>query len=100
LDDLKSHPLVGDIRGAGFLAGIELANKRTRQPLPSQLAIGAQVERATRSHGLIVRNMGDVIALSPPYIMSESQVLEMVATLATALDDVAANQTNEPEVTA
>jgi 4-aminobutyrate---pyruvate transaminase len=87
---LRAHPLVGDVRGIGFIAGIELvADKASRQPFAAEMAIGAQVERATRAHGLIVRAMGDVIALSPPYIMDDAQVVEMVATLARALDDVA-----------
>lgn len=96
---LTSHGLVGEVRGTGFIAGIELvADKRTAEPFDSRLAVGAQVERATRSHGLIVRSMGDVIALSPPYIMDESQIVGMVATLKLALDDVADRQANSLEV--
>jgi 4-aminobutyrate--pyruvate transaminase len=41
-----------------------------------------------RARGLIVRNMGDVIALCPPYIISDAQIDEMVAGLETALDEV------------
>jgi 4-aminobutyrate---pyruvate transaminase len=99
LGSVANHSLVGEVRGTGFIAGIELvAHKLSRRPFEAGLAIGAQVERATRSRGLIVRNMGDVIALSPPYILDEAQVVGMVATLKLALDDVAAIQLQTAEV--
>lgn len=99
LGRLSDHPLVGDIRGTGFIAGIELvADKVGRTPFDATLGMGAQVERATRSHGLIVRSMGDVIALSPPYILDDAQVVDMVATLKLALDDVVARNLQTAEV--
>jgi len=47
------------------------------------------VERRTREHGLIVRNLGDVIAICPPYIVSEAEIDQLVEALGRALDDVA-----------
>lgn len=89
LDGMRSHPMVGEIRGTGLIAGIELvADKAARRPFVSDEEVGAQVEQAMRARGLIVRNMGDVIALCPPYIISDAQIDEMVAGLETALDEV------------
>jgi len=91
LAPLAAHPLVGEIRGKGFIAGIELVrNRDTREAFDPAQGVGAQVEQATRERGLIVRNMGDVIALSPPYVLDEAQVEWMARTLGAALDAVAA----------
>ena len=87
---LREHPLVGEVRGHGFIAGIELVRDRaTRASFPAAAGVGTQVEHETRKRGLIVRNMGDVIALSPPFILTDEQIAWMVATLRQALDSVA-----------
>jgi len=33
--------------------------------------VGARIERSSRARGLIVRNLGDCIAICPPYVMTE-----------------------------
>ncbi|MDH1145772.1 aminotransferase [Pseudomonas mosselii] len=89
LAPLLDHPLIGEIRGIGLVAGLELVeDKASRSSFPADLAIGGQVELAARRHGLIVRNMGDAIALAPPFIIESEQIKEMVARLRAALDDV------------
>ncbi|PVE50596.1 aspartate aminotransferase family protein [Agrobacterium tumefaciens] len=85
---LAGHEIVGEIRGAGFLAGIELvADKATRMPFDPALKVGALVERRCRAHGVMIRNMGDVISICPPFVMTESEVDQLVAGIAAALDD-------------
>jgi 4-aminobutyrate--pyruvate transaminase len=94
LETLEKHPLVGEIRGksVGFIAGIELvADKCNRVPFSIDEHIGAQVEVATRKRGLIVRNMGDVIALCPPFIVTEVEIKMIVRKLEAALNEVFAN---------
>ncbi|MGN7295440.1 aminotransferase [Rhizobium sp. SAFR-030] len=86
---IGNHPLVGEIRGAGFLAGIELvADRSARTPFDPALKVGALVERRCRAHGVMIRNMGDVISICPPFVMTMSQVDELVTGIAAALDDV------------
>lgn len=90
LEPLLQHPLIGEIRGVGLVAGLELvADKKSRHSFGVDVAIGAQVERATRDQGLIIRNMGDSIALSPPFIIEPEEIVELVARLTRALDTVA-----------
>lgn len=48
---------------------------------PAHIGIGAQVERAAREQGLIVRNMGDSIALAPPFIITAEEIALLVARL-------------------
>ncbi|KAA0686899.1 aminotransferase class III-fold pyridoxal phosphate-dependent enzyme [Neorhizobium sp. P12A] len=85
---LAGHEMVGEIRGAGFLAGVELvADKATRMPFDPALKVGALVERRCRAHGVMIRNMGDVISICPPFVMTENEVDQLVAGIAAALDD-------------
>lgn len=91
LETVAEHPLIGNVRTCGFLAGVELvADRRSREPFPPERKVGAMVERKTREYGVIVRNLGDTIALCPPFILSEDEVEFVVSGLGRALDDVQA----------
>ncbi len=91
LETLRSHPLVGEIRGTGFLAGIELVeDKETKRPFDADLKVGALVERHCRAHGVMIRNMGDVISICPPFVMEPADIVALVDGIGAALDDAAA----------
>jgi 4-aminobutyrate--pyruvate transaminase len=92
LERLAVHPMVGDVRSLGFVAGVELmADKNRRIPFAPELAVGSAVEMRVRDYGLILRNLGDTIAICPPFIVTEEQIDFIVDTLLTALEDVAAD---------
>ena len=85
---LANHPLVGEVRGKGLLGGVELmadANKRT--PFDTSMGVGAMVCERAYERGLAVRPLGDVIAICPPLVISETQVHELFDKLTAALDD-------------
>lgn len=83
----SAHPLVGDVRGVGFLWGMELVeDKERRKPFDSSRKVGALVQRHAREEGLIARFIGDRIAFSPPLIIGEQEVDEIVNRLGRALD--------------
>jgi len=88
---LAGHPLVGEVRGMGLIAGVELvADKDTRRPFdPLGKAGGHAYERA-HAHGLIVRGIQDTVAFCPPLIIDAAQVRDMVRRFAATLDDVSA----------
>ena len=89
LERLQAHPLVGEIRGAGLIAGIELvADKATKEPFDPVGKVGAEVFRRAHDHGLIVRAIGDTIALCPPLIVTEPEVRAIVTRLEATLDEV------------
>jgi 4-aminobutyrate--pyruvate transaminase len=91
LAKLASHPLVGEVRGSGLIAGLELVeDKSTRRPFDPQLKVGSKVFAVGHEHGLIVRAIGDTIALCPPMIITEAQVQEVIARLKRTLDQTAA----------
>lgn len=72
LNDLHEHPLVGDIRGFGFLVGVEVVeDKHTKEPLA--LAKVGKIIAECKAKGLIIGKNGDTVAgfnnvltLSPP----------------------------------
>ena len=69
-----------DLRTMGLVAGIELA---PRERAPTMRA--TELFRACFDHGLLVRATGDIIALSPPLIVSKPQIDEMVGIIADCL---------------
>lgn len=83
------HPFVGDVRGMGLIAGIELAaDPAKRQPFPAERGVGAYLVRRAQEHGLILRTMaGDIIAFSPPLIISDAEIDELLARFDRALRD-------------
>ncbi|MGO4713791.1 aspartate aminotransferase family protein [Bradyrhizobium sp. 2TAF24] len=77
---LRDCPHVVDIRAAGLIAGIELA--------PRDGAVGARGQEVFAEcyrRGVLVRVTGDVIALSPPLIIEEGQIGQIVETLRAAI---------------
>ena len=90
LGALEAHPLVGEFRGCGLIGGMEIvADKATRAIHPAGLNVPGRIDANARKHGLILRFVGNRIALSPPLIITEEQVREMARRLRAALDDTA-----------
>ena len=88
LKPLSDHPHVGDIRQRGLMVGIELvADRATKEPFPEHLQVGAEVARATRPRGAIVRPLGDVVILMPPLAMTEDELARLVGATAAAIEE-------------
>ena len=82
------HPLVGEVRGVGLIAGVELvADKASKAPFPPARAMGARVAALAQKHGLITRAMGDTLAFSPPLIINEAEIDDMLERFGRALDE-------------
>ena len=86
-DRVAPHPLVGEVRGRGLMAGVELvANKRTREQFPLSLGMGEKLRAEAINRGLILRAMGNTVGISPPLILTEDEVEFLLAALCEALD--------------
>jgi L-2,4-diaminobutyrate transaminase len=87
-----SHPLVGDIRGVGLMCGVELSAQRTsRTAFNPALGVAGRVFKAGADNGLLLRGLptNDTMAFSPPFVVSEAEIDEMVRRFGVALDCVA-----------
>jgi beta-alanine--pyruvate transaminase len=77
---LRQAPNVADVRNIGLVGGIELKPIEGRPG-----ARGNDVYRRAFDEGLLVRVTGDTIALSPPLIISEEQIDEVMEKLGNAI---------------
>jgi len=93
-DGLRSrfadHPLVGEVRGIGLIAAIELvADKATKKPFDPAQKIGPRFSKIAEGHGLIMRALpGDGIAFSPPLIITAEEITDMLDRFGKALDEL------------
>lgn len=93
LQRLRRHPIVGDIRGKGLMAGIEFVQPGGREPFPAAAGVTARVDQATREAGLLVYpcagiidgTLGDSILMVPPLVISREEIGVLVDRLDTAL---------------
>ncbi len=92
LRQFADHPLVGEVRGVGLVAGVELvADKATKAAFPPAWAMGARVAALAQKHGLIIRAMGDTLAFAPPLIITRAEIDEVLACFGRALIDANVN---------
>jgi beta-alanine--pyruvate transaminase len=84
LSELRGAPHVIDIRTLGLVAGIEL---QARTDAPGARAFA--VFKDCWEQGVLIRTTGDTIALSPPLIVSEAQIGQIVKAIKTALERLA-----------
>ena len=83
------NPHVGDVRGQGFLIGIELVqDKATREPFPSSLGVGRRVMDHAMSEFFMLRASGDVITLFPALVTTQQDAEQMVSATRRAIDEV------------
>jgi putrescine aminotransferase len=89
LGALASHPHVGDVRGLGLMAAVELvADKGTKAEFPAAEKVGPRVHQATQQRGMVTRLRGDVYNLAPCFVTSEAQIDRMVEILGDSIVDV------------
>lgn len=91
LAGLADHPLVGEVRGAGLIGAAELvADKALGTPFPYGKGVGAYCMQRCEAHGLILRALGDTLAICPPLIITDAQIDELFSKFTLALDETLA----------
>jgi len=89
----RDHPLVGEVRGRGLIAAVEFVAgvepTRLFDPLGS---VAARVDAECLARGVITRALpdSDTISFSPPFVITEAEIDEIVAVAREAADVVAA----------
>lgn len=86
----EDHPIVGEVAGAGLVAGIQLAQApRTRTRFPNGGEIASLCRDFCFNGNLIMRASGDRMLLSPPLVITRAQIDEIVEKAKQAIDATA-----------
>jgi 4-aminobutyrate--pyruvate transaminase len=83
------HPLVGDARGVGLIGAAEIVrDKATKESFDPKAAVAPYLVRRMQHHGAILRSLpGDIVAFSPPLIITEPEIDALLACFGKALDE-------------
>lgn len=86
LKQLNALPFVGETRCSGLVGGVELVrDKDTKSSFEAKSGVGAKTAGFAQEEGLIVRAIGDSIALCPPMVIADAELNEMFDRLERAL---------------
>lgn len=89
LNGLLDHELVGEVRGKGLIAAIEVVAPEGRETEFSPGKLGGRMNALMTENGLISRNMIDALAFCPPLIITRGEIDEMVEIVTKSLDQLA-----------
>jgi len=94
---VQSHPLVGERRGVGLMAALQLVrNKATREVCTMEDNAAIFCRETCYENKLIARAVGQSMVMSPPLTISRSEIDEMVTILTRALDATAQKLGQKP----
>jgi len=89
LQALGTCPGVGNVRGLGMLAAVEIVgNKETKQLFPPEAKLMQRLGDAVLERGLHTRLVADTICLAPPLVTTDEQIDRIVAIVAEAIESV------------
>ena len=84
---LADHPHVGEVRQTGMILAIEMvAEKASRPPYPWQERRGLRVYRHGLERGALLRPLGNVVYLMPPYVITSEEIRWLVGVAAEGID--------------
>jgi putrescine aminotransferase len=87
---LEDHRIVGEVRGRGMFAAVELVrDKGSRERLAPGNEGAVFCRDAANNGGLMVRQTADAMIMAPPLISSKAEIDSLVEMLAAALDKTA-----------
>jgi len=79
LQKLADHPLVGEVRTAGLIGGVELVpRKNSRQRFAKELKAGERCRDFCIDEGVVMRAVGDTMIVAPPFVTTDAQLDELV----------------------
>lgn len=88
---IGDHPMVGDIRGVGYMLGVELVKDRaTKTAFPREALVGRRVLKNLFSRGLISRALFDTLVFAPPLVIERSEIDELVSKFKAGIEAIGA----------
>jgi adenosylmethionine-8-amino-7-oxononanoate aminotransferase len=103
---LEGVPMVGEVRGHGYLLGVDYVDPRDGASfLPRELRVAGRIDDAALRRGLVILSTqptgdgmaGDQSLFAPPFTTSEEELAEMVERMAASVRDIAAQVERELE---
>ncbi len=97
-EKLTNTGIIGDIRGKGFMMGLELVkNVDTKEPFPAEVRVSQLVAQEAMKNGLLVYPgsgfidgvNGDYIMIAPPFTVTDDELSELFELLERSLNSVA-----------
>jgi 4-aminobutyrate--pyruvate transaminase len=89
LKQLEHHPNVGNVRGKGLMALVEVVeDKASKKNFDASSGVGGKLMKITRQKGIIVRCNDTGFATAPPLVITAAEVDELVNTMGETLDEV------------
>ncbi|WP_110707217.1 aspartate aminotransferase family protein [Salinicola sp. CR57] len=87
---LERHPLIGEARSLGLIGALEIvADKAAGTRFDKALKAGETCREICFEFGLVMRSVGDTMIISPPLVITEAQIDELIALATAALDETA-----------
>ena len=86
LQEFAEHPLVGEVRGKGLIAAVEIVANKERREGFADGKVGAMTKQFCQDQGLLIRAVsGNCLAFCPPLIINDEQIDEMIFMFEAAL---------------
>jgi adenosylmethionine-8-amino-7-oxononanoate aminotransferase len=100
LRTLLNEDGVGDVRGKGFIAGVQIVeDKEKMKPFAVELNVGPRLVGTAKEKGLISRNLADNYLLAPPLVTTPEQIDQIVEILRDSIrETVAWARRNKPSL--
>jgi adenosylmethionine---8-amino-7-oxononanoate aminotransferase len=87
LAPLRDHPHVAEVRQTGMIAAVEMVkDKASREPYPWQERRGLRIYRHALKRGALLRPLGNVSYLMPPYVITEEQIRFLARVMEEGID--------------
>jgi adenosylmethionine-8-amino-7-oxononanoate aminotransferase len=106
---LRELPCVGDVRGRGLLAGVEIVeDKETRAPFARDAHVAERLTASALDAGVVVwpnvghadGTRGDLVMIAPPFIITEEEIGAIVDRLGTAIETAGLTTHRSPRAAA
>ncbi len=82
------HNAIGETRGRGLLGAVEIVqDKASKAAYPVESGVGVHCMARCEANGLLLRPLGDSLAISPPLVITETQVNELFDILEKSLNE-------------
>lgn len=89
LRSLEDHPIVGEVRGIGLMAAVELvADKASKAPFDPSARVGDRLMASLQRKGVLLRAMGSLLLCAPPMIAGLTEIDTIVDAVAESIEDV------------